>query len=813
LKALSGPRATIADVTFLRDFRPTIIDRYVLREITPPTALGLLLFTFILLLQQITILTGALISRSAPPATIVRVFVYLLPSMLSVTIPMAFLLGVLLAFGRLAADSEIVALRATGVSPSRLLRPVLAGSLVTGLLTFWIMAVALPAANQAYREIMFSLVISRTRSTVKPRVFTEDLLRDRTMTLYVSDISSDTNEWKDVFIHDTRDPKNPRVILARTGGLVIDEGARSLEMHLEHGVLHACDPAKPEAYDQQRFRTLDLPLPFEDFFPQQVTLAKGGREMTLAELTQNIHDLRAKGKGDKALSFEVERHKKFAIPMACVVFGLLGLGLSLGARKEARSAAFGLSIVVIFVYYVFIRLGQQAGDTGLVPPSIAIWSANVILGLIAIALLVANHRAAAFDPLDPSHYTGWIPRMRRAPMPAAAPAPAPRPPGAPSRQRSPAVVVRVPRLSFGFPSILDRYIAVQYLGYMVLVGAAFWALFILAHFLDLFDDIQQHKVRGKVVLHFYAFYTPEVVHLLAPVAVLVATLATFGILSRRNEITAMKAGGISIYRATLPAIVIGFAMSASLFAMGEFILPQTNLIADQDLNVIKGRPPRSSNYLDRRWMLGSDGRLYNYDYALPGPGPQGVTLFSLTVYDIDNRAGDLRDRLYAARAEWQADQGAYDLERGWHRGFGAHPYFTRFTEVRSRELEPPSYFRQEERGPDTFRFGQLRDHIAKIERLGLDAVRLRVQLHRKPAFPTVAVVMTLIAIPFSFVVGRRGALYGIFLSILIAIAYHSCLAIFEALGNNALLPAILAAWAPNILFGAAGLYMMLTLET
>jgi lipopolysaccharide export LptBFGC system permease protein LptF len=73
--------------------------------------------------------------------------------------------------------------------------------------------------------------------------------------------------------------------------------------------------------------------------------------------------------------------------------------------------------------------------------------------------------------------------------------------------------------------------------------------------------------------------------------------------------------------------------------------------------------------------------------------------------------------------------------------------------------------------------------------------------------------MTLIAIPFSFIVGRRGALYGIFLSILIAIAYHSCLAIFEALGNTALLPAFLAAWAPNLLFGAAGLYLMLTLET
>jgi LPS export ABC transporter permease LptG len=338
-------------------------------------------------------------------------------------------------------------------------------------------------------------------------------------------------------------------------------------------------------------------------------------------------------------------------------------------------------------------------------------------------------------------------------------------------------------------------------------------LFVLGEFIELFDDIQQNKVRGKVVFHYYAFHGPAIVHLIAPVAVLVATLTTFGLLSRRNEITAMKAGGVSLYRATLPVVVFGIVVSLTLFSLGEFLLPQTNLVADQDFNTIKGRPPKSSSYLDRRWMLGSDGRLYNYDYALPGPGPQGITLFGLTVYDVDPRRWDLRDRLFAARAEWREDQGTYDLQRGWRRSFGDHAAFRTFSEVRSRELEPPSYFRQEERAPGTFRFDQLREHIARIEALGLDAVKLRVQLHKKLAFPLVGVVMTLIGIPFSFTVGKRGALYGIGVSIVIGILYWACLGICEALGNNALLPPLLAAWAPNLLFGAAGLYLMLTLET
>ncbi len=789
---------------FLRALRPTIVDRYILREMVSPIGLGLLLFDFVLLLQQITVLMGALIERSASPVTILRVFTFLLPSMLAITIPMAFLLGVLLAFGRLASDSEIVALRASGVSPSSLLRPVAAAAAVTGLATFWIMAVALPAANQAYRQEMFSMVLMKARTAIKPRVFTDDLLPKRTITIYASDVTSQTNEWRDVFVQNTQDAANPKTILARSGHLVIDKDARNLELHLERGVLHSYDLATPQAYTEQRFLTLDLPLPFNEFFPQATVLSKGTREMALGELTAKIRE--AEAKGLPAAPYRVQWHKTFAIPAACVVFGLLGLGLSLGNRKEARSAAFGLSIVVISVYYVFIKLGEQAGDTGLLPPWLAIWSANLVLGAAAIGLLFLNHRWAAFDPLDPKLYASWLPRWRRTPglIPARVTSPT---------RRAPTVVVRVPRFAFRFPGILDRYVSAQHLAHLGLVTAALWAVFVVFHFTDLFDDVQHNHVKGATVFHYYAFFSFEVLHLMAPVAVLVATLTTFGLLSRRNEITAMKAGGISIYRATLPAVAVGLLVSLSLFGMGEYVLPQTNRIADEDFNVIKGRPPRSSNYLSRRWMLGSDGRIYNYDYATPGLASNGVSLFGLTVYDIDRKEWNLRDRLFAARAEWLEDQGTYDLQRGWRRGFEPRGYFRAFTEVRTRELEPPSYFRQEERGPDTFRFAELRDHIARLESLGLDVVRLKVQLYRKPAFPAVALVMTLIAIPFSFVVGRRGALYGIGLSIVIAIVYQACLAICEALGNNALLPPILAAWAPNLLFAAGGLYLMLTLET
>jgi LPS export ABC transporter permease LptG len=325
------------------------------------------------------------------------------------------------------------------------------------------------------------------------------------------------------------------------------------------------------------------------------------------------------------------------------------------------------------------------------------------------------------------------------------------------------------------------------------------------------------------MMQYFAFHAPAVLHLIFAVAILVTTLTTFGVLSRRNEITAIKAGGISIYRASVPAVGLGLAGSLFLFGLGEFMLPHTNRVAGERLNVIRGRPPRSSSYLDRHWILGADGRFYNYDYLVEGAPSPGIlapprpgesfALYGLQVYDVDTARWELRDHLRAVRAAWNGV--SYDLERGWRRSRQPDgQYLTRsFEGIRTRELEPPSYFRKEEPESDTLDFAALRTHIGVLEALGLDVVKLRVQLHRKLSFPLVSAVMTLIGIPFAFVVGRRGALYGIGLSIVIAIVYWTVLSVFEALGNNALLPPLLAAWAPNLLFAAAGLYLMLTLET
>jgi LPS export ABC transporter permease LptG len=294
--------------------------------------------------------------------------------------------------------------------------------------------------------------------------------------------------------------------------------------------------------------------------------------------------------------------------------------------------------------------------------------------------------------------------------------------------------------------------------------------------------------------------------------VLVSVLITFGVMARQNEITAIKAAGISVYRAVLPTIVIALLTGFVMFEAAEYLLPPLNKIADRDYNVIKGRPPMASTLNQHRWILGSDGRFYNYDYFQLEARDSPAILYGLSVYDVDDKEWRLKDRLYAARAVWGGV--AYDLERGWRRTFGEGGSYSAFYQGhRTREIEPPTYFNREDRASDTMTFRELNGHIASLEALGLDVTRLRVEFHRKFAYPAVAVVMTLLGIPFAFVVARHGALYGVAISLIIAIVYWTVLGSFEALGSNAYLPAGLAAWAPNLLFGATGLYFLFTVET
>ncbi|HEX7282496.1 MAG TPA: LptF/LptG family permease, partial [Vicinamibacterales bacterium] len=325
-----------------------IIDRYVIREVIPPFLIGLLVFTFVLIIPFIIDIAEQMIAKNVPAVTILRLTATLLPQALALTIPMALLIGLLVGLGRLSADREVVVMMACGISPYRLLQPVLVVAVVCWGLTSWVMLKAMPDGNQRYREITQEIVMERAEGEVRPRVFFEDFPN---LVLYVHEVPLDGQGWLDVMAADTANAATPIIYLAKRGRMAIDRQAQTIHMVLEDGSRHTTKIDDPTAYEVMKFESITLALDPATVFPRTGP-ARGEREMSLEDLALRVEELKRLGQSPHNPIMEM--HKKFSVPVACFVFALLGVALGASHRKDGKLAAFVLGIGVIFTYYVIM---------------------------------------------------------------------------------------------------------------------------------------------------------------------------------------------------------------------------------------------------------------------------------------------------------------------------------------------------------------------------------------------------------------------------------------------------------------------------
>jgi len=243
------------------------------------------------------------------------------------------------------------------------------------------------------------------------------------------------------------------------------------------------------------------------------------------------------------------------------------------------------------------------------------------------------------------------------------------------------------------------------------------------------------------------------------------------------------------------------------------VLPFTNSRQNNLRYLIrKGQePPQTFYQTTNQWLFGIDSRIFNYAYFDAGSN----TFARLNVMDLRREPFGIVRRFYARRATWDATTGEWVLENGWERRFdGERPiFYNAFKEQRVQFIEKPDYFKKDLRGSNSLTLAELRHKIADLQQSGFDVLDLRIALQAKIAFPLACLVMVIVALPFSFSVGKRGALYGVAIGIAIGLVYWGMLSLFEQMGRYEMLPPMLAAWGPNLLFGAGGLYLFLTSRT
>jgi len=788
-----------------------LLDRYVIREILPPFVIALLVFTFILIIPFILDMAEQLIAKGVPWPTLLRLTATLVPQALGLTIPMAFLIAILVALGRLSGDREIVVMMACGISPFRMLRPVLILAVVFWAATSWVLIDAIPNENQNYREITLRIVADRAEGQVRAREFFEDF---PDTVLYVREIPAGGG-WRGVFAVNTRKSGQPVVFVASTGQMVVDRNRKTIEMVLEDGTRHTTQASDPAVYEVVRFKQMVLSLNPESVFPRNGP-ARGDREMSIAELQERRAEL--EGRGLSAHNQIIEIQKKFSIPIACFVFAITGVGLGLSNRRDGKFASFVVGIAVIFLYYVVMYTAHAVAKGALVPAWLAMWLPNMVIGAMGAILLWTRARSAD-APLRIS--LPAMPRigLRRATADETTTGAVVEGAAAAATRRAsaarPVVVIRIPHLRLPRPNLLDLYIARIYLRMVSLSVLAMLGLFYISTFIDQSDKWFKGQVSLRVILEFMAWSTPKFLYYILAISVLLAALVTIGLLTKSSELVVMRACGVSLYRTSAPLLIFAIVAGGILFAFEERVLAITNRRASYVHHLLRGGTPQTFDVLaNRKWLMGRRGEMYHYEYY----DPRRKELNALAVFEFSPSTLQLTKRTQAIQASFQprvaADAEPWVAWNGWQREFPERDV-TRYTPFQSIRLalEPADYFVTEAPEPEQMNFGQLRGYIASLMASGYNVLQYRVELHRKVAFPLVTIIMTLIAVPFGTTTGRRGAMYGIGVGIVLALVYWTMISVFAAIGAAGLMPPALAAWAPNVLFGAAAAYLLLTVRT
>jgi LPS export ABC transporter permease LptF/LPS export ABC transporter permease LptG len=772
-----------------------ILDRYIVREIFRHAFLGLVVFTFVFFVPQLVRLTALFVRHSGSGTQIAQLFLCIFPGVLTFTIPMAILIGVLLGLGRMSADSEIIALTALGIGRRRILIPVgvlaTTGCIVTLVMTLWLA----PLALRTFRGLEMELAASQLNFAVQPRVFDE---RFPKMVLYVNDISASGTQWRGVFLAEAGGENGSRVTLAESAIVIAAPKEGKLELHLKGGSTHDFDRSDPDHYSVTAFGQSDWPIEVTGVVPAQQARQVKNDERSLRALAED--------NGPNWREAHVELQKRLAFPAACFAFALIAVPIGAQPRRGGRAASSLIAVLLIAGYYLVLIFGTGLAREGTLPPSIGLWLANILLGICGLGLLPRMEQFRGelgyfqfFRKLK-LRFRLW--RLRRARARAAA--------------ARAAGTVRVAaestnQSSGSFPRLMDLYLLRRFFSYFALLMAAFIFLFEAFTFFELLDDIARHRVPFLIVVDYFRNLTPYLLYQLAPLGAMVATLVTVGVMSKNNEIVACKASGISLYRLAGPILLAGVVLAATMILLDDTYLPYANQRQDALRNQIKGRPAQTYGQPER-WIFGDNGKIYNYDLFDPNQNLFG----GLSVLEIDPATFSVRRRVFASRAQWSDAQNLWLLEAGWVRDFtdGTIVKFERFNVKDLPELtEPPSYFHREVRQAFQMNWAELRRYIDSLHKAGFDVATLTVQLHRKLAFPLIAPVSMLLAFPFAFLVGTRGAIGGVAVGVAIAILYWLGAELLTAMGGVGQLPPLLAGWAPDIIFFFLGLYFFFKMPT
>jgi len=761
-----------------------LIERYILRTIFPYSLASLVLLTAILFAQQTGRYFETIFHGVVPSSLVYGLALALLPTVFVFTIPMAVLSGTIIGLGRMGSDSELVAMRAAGISTWRMLWPALVLGLIATGASAELNLKETPRAQQQLKSVAIRSALYKLDSPVEPRTFATDIPG---YVIYVRDGDKAQGQWGRVFIQKQQANHTMLLVTARAGR--IDSSSEKSELVLQDAMQTTLP--SPESRDQsfvvERLDLLRIVFPTgrSDLLKRIQKEESSPDAMGWSELRQVM------GQGSDAEKREagIIFHKRLAFSLTPLVFSLFGAALALRMRRGSRGFGVLVSLLVLLIYYLVTLLGDQMARAGSLPPIVGGWLATALTLAVGIALLAFRRRQLGF----------WFRRATKdkASIPKHDPV------------ASGLAAYKGRRWLASFPTLLDVSIVRTmtfsfFFGFVSLV-----LIFNIFTTFELWRFIAANHASVKLVAQYLFYLLPLVSIELFPGSVLVAALMTYALIARRREAVAWWASGQSVYRLMLPGLGFAVLIATGSWFIQERVMPQANVRQDSLRARIRGNIAQLAAGSEQRWLVSADGaRIYSYEFD-----EQREVLLKPAIYEFDDQQLELKRVTKGEEGKWLSTN-QFEISKAlWIDVNDARVTRQSAEQLKISGVDPPAVFRPTVDRPSQLNADRLRVYIKNLKDRGADTAALAVALQRKYAAPFGVIVMALIGMPLAISFGRKSTVVALCSAVAVSLAFWLVSGGFQQLGEHALLPPGPAVWTPIVIFACGGLYFTSRVRT
>lgn len=760
-----------------------LISRYLIFTVAPYFIFSWLLLSVILFVQQAGRYADIFFSVNVPGNLVWQLAFALVPNVIAFTCPMAILVGTIIGLSKMQGDSELVAIRASGVGNLQIAVPIMIGGALLSVFAFFVNLWGVPMAASLVRSVAMETAIRKLESPIEPGVFNSDVTG---YTIYVRDGDVSTGRWKNIFIAG-EDPKEGTLRLITSGDGRIDVSGQASELVLENALVTTL-PTTPGAgkYVSENIGEVRLAIRTRrtDLLEKVTRSELTAEELGLQELSDYANTL----SGREQIEARILWQRRIILSITPFIFCLLGTVIVLRFTRGGHGFGVFIALVVLVGFYLLAFFAEQLARTGSI--SVTLSGMVPILGsVVLIAWLGLSPRINLF-----ARVTGYIKSGF-------------------SVLRNPRRKVQARNLFVDLTTGLrDFDLTRNLVANFVLALAFLIAIFTIFTGFDLWKFAGSFEGGPLLLVKYLGLLLPFMYLQIAPSAAMIATLATYVVKSRQNEIVTWTSAGQSIYRLLLPCFLLAVLLGGFNWVIQETVAPPSNRLQQEVRNLIRARGVTADQQQTKSWVA-NQRRIYSFILASDNEKrdtcPAGCAR-AFTAYEFDDKRLNLQAVYRGDRVAW---------ENGRIRFFGnteknvlTGPRISTSTLEAVELIEPSNPFAEIRRKPGDLSSSELRRQMDTVES-ELERAGLKVALEKKYSTLFLPLVVVLFTAPFSLSLSRKGKAAAVGYAVALWLLFTGASAVLEQTGLNGMLSPSLAVWSPLVVFSLIGLFLLSKVKT